>query len=236
MFALSSFRGFPGARILRGLQLAGGIFALGLAAPHSAEAVVLFDENFEGTPQGSLPAGWSSFAAGTNLFPSVVLLDANSVLKMEDFGTNFPRIVTSAMPLTAYTNWSVTLSFDLKYVPSSNAFSPDTTLSVGLTESNQRPFGVSTWVGGNYVGAPSGNEIYVPYDTWTNITLDLSSRLPDEPGSDGIVMYLSSTFLPTGAVAYLDNFQVTAVPEPAAGLLMLGAGLAMAVGRGRGRR
>lgn len=236
MVAAFPFRCFPGARILRGLRLVGGIFALGIAALHSAKAVVLFDENFEGTPQGSLPAGWSSFAAGTNLFPSVVLLDANSVLKMEDFGTNFPRFVTSAIPWTAYTNGSVTLSFDLKYVPSSNAFSPDTTLSVGLTASNQRPFGVSTWVGGNHVGAPSENEIYVSYDTWTNITLNLSSFLQDEPCSDGIVMYLSSTFLPTGAVAYLDNFQVTAVPEPAAWLLMLGAGIARAVGRRRGRR
>ncbi|NUN94380.1 MAG: PEP-CTERM sorting domain-containing protein [Verrucomicrobiae bacterium] len=202
--------------------------ALGLAAPHSAKAVVIFSENFDSTPVYGIPAGWSATddSGGFLNPPSVYDVSGNHVLHFDSMAGN-PRASSTTINFTNYLNWEITLSFDLRYAQDSLA-PPDTALIVGLTEPSMRPFGVSTWVGGNGVGAPSGNEIYAPFDTWTNITLDLTSSLIAHPATDGIFMKIWSDRGDYGAVADLDNIQITAVavPEPSAGLLILGAGLA----------
>ncbi len=224
-------------RILRGLCLGAGMVALGLAAPHSAKAVVIFSENFDSTPVDGIPAGWSATDdfGGVNA-PRVQDVSGNHVLRFGGIEEN-PRASSTTINFTNYLNWEITLSFDLKY-EQGTLTPPDTALIVGLTEPSMRPFGVSTWVGGNGVGAPSGNEIYAPFDTWTNITLDLTSSLIAHPATDGIFMKIWSDRGDYGAVADLDNIQITAVavPEPSAGLLILGAGLAAVALRKRFRR
>jgi len=211
--------------------------ALGLAAPHSAKAVVIFSENFDSTPVSGIPAGWSATADNVGgSAPRVQDVSGNHVLRFGGIEEN-PCASSTTINFTNYLNWEITLSFDLRY-EQGLLIPPDTALIVGLTEPSLRPFGVSTWVGGNGVGAPSGNEIYVPYDTWTNITLDLTSSLIAHPATDGILMKLWNARGEVLATADLDNIQITAVavPEPSAGLLILGAGLAAVALRKRFRR
>jgi len=205
--------------------------ALGLAAPHSAKAVVLFSEDFQSTPQGSLPTGWASSNISGFYLPQVSDTYGTHVLLMSDQYYDDPYASTVAINFTNYfgTNFigsPITLSFDLIYNYNYH-FEPDAALIVGLTEPGMRPFGVSTWVGGNGVGAPSGNEIYPPDFSWTNITLDLTSSLIAHPATDGIIFRVWAGNGDHGE-ALIDNIQITAVavPEPSAGLLILGAGLA----------
>ncbi len=202
-------------------------FALCLSSGSKAD-VILFSEDFQSTAEYQLPTGWSGRVNPSGSYPGVYELSGAKMLELPDmYEVNLePQVSTPSIDFSPYIGQTVTLSFDLYFSPHEWSFSPDTSLIVGLTPSNDRPFGISYWVGGQGVGAPAENEIWAPRETWTHITIDLTDALIAHPDTDGIGMKLWAARGEL-AVARVDNFVITAVPEPSTFLLMSGVGLLM---------
>lgn len=200
-----------------------------------AQAIVIYQENFESTTGTSLPSGWnvpdSKFGVSAdNPLQSGVNL-SNRVLTFTAPTTNYDTF-SAGFDLSAYkgTSTHIFLTFDFL----SNATTDHPGL-IGLSPGNQGISGsTGIWQDGSLAAAspPENPGVGQPYiiagtGAWETATIDVTNYLNFENISALQNTYIAferwnDASVNSSADVYFDNLKVSAVPEPSTYAMIAG--------------